>query len=234
MGLSPDQVAVTGDEAIELAYGARASVPGDALGINLRVAHYADVDASFVDIVRPIIQGFAEDKGAPLLPVPITIRPTYDPLTLRQLLAGYDDLSDGGESLNTPMKVIEQASRCRIVVAGAYHAAVFSLAQGIPTVCLARSSYYIDKFLGLQDLFGAGCQVVMLSDSDFVGDLKDAMEKAWNMTDDVRSSLCQAAARQCSMSENAYEHFGDLVRSWDADNSNTASERPISLPLKTT
>ena len=50
---------------------------------------------------------------------------------------------------------------------GAYHAAVFALAQGIPVVCLSNSPYYLAKFQGLEDLFGVGCTIVTLSEPDF-------------------------------------------------------------------
>ena len=43
IGVTPARVLTTGDEAIELAYAARAKEPGNAVGINLRVASYADV-----------------------------------------------------------------------------------------------------------------------------------------------------------------------------------------------
>ncbi len=157
----------TGDEAIELAYASRVDEPGNAVGINLRVAAYADVKTDAIDKVGSVLREFARRCKVPLLPIPVAFHEyANDQETIRRLLAGVDDESDGGLPLDTPLMLIKQTGRCRIVVTGAYHAAVFALAQGIPVVCLANSSYYLAKFQGLEDLFGLGCAIVMLGEPD--------------------------------------------------------------------
>jgi colanic acid/amylovoran biosynthesis protein len=97
------------------------------------------------------------------------------------------------------------------VVTGAYHAAVFSLSQGIPVVCLANSADYVAKFLGLQDLFGQGCDMLLLDDPMFTRKLEAALEKAWGSAEEVRRPLQRAAARQIELSRHAYERMGNLV-----------------------
>ena len=130
------EVLTTGDEAIELAYKARAEEPGNAVGINLRVASYADVKTDTIEKIGSVLQEFARRHKMTLLPIPIAFHEyAHDHETIRQLLAGFDDESDGGLSLDTPLMLVKQTARCRIVVTGAYHAAVFALAQGIPVVC---------------------------------------------------------------------------------------------------
>jgi colanic acid/amylovoran biosynthesis protein len=106
---------------------------------------------------------------------------------------------------------MRQLQRCRIVVTGAYHAAVFALAQGIPAVCLARSPFFVDKFLGLADQFGAGCEVLLLDDADLPKRLASAMERAWASAEQIRPVLLEAAARQIEISRAAYRKFHDLV-----------------------
>lgn len=125
----------------------------------------------------------------------------------------YQDDTDGGLSLDTPMKLIEQAGRCRVVVTGAYHAAVFALAQGVPVVCLASSPYYVAKFLGLKDQFGAGCETVFLNEPDVLEKLASPLEAAWQSAERVRMPLQQAALRQIGLSRAAYERCRDLLDS---------------------
>jgi colanic acid/amylovoran biosynthesis protein len=96
--------------------------------------------------------------------------------------------------------VIRAAGRCRVVVTGSYHAAVFALAQGKSAVCIARSSYYAGKFQGLRNQFGDGCQVVSLECARGPELLSDAIRSAWSRADEVRPDLLQAAQEQIARS----------------------------------
>lgn len=208
------KVQTTGDEAIELAYEARVEEMGAGIGVNLRVATYSEVGQNTVEIIKPVLQEFARRHHAPLIPVPIAFHAwANDHQTIQHIMAGYDDESDGGLSLGTPMQVIKQAGRCRIVVTGAYHAAVFALAQGIPTVCLAKAPYYVAKFLGLEDQFGLGCDTVYLNDPEVSEKLAAAIEKAWQTAEAVRLPLRQAALRQIDLSRSSYELVRALMTS---------------------
>lgn len=212
LGVAPSRVQVTGDEAVELAYEARPAQLGHALGVNLRVASYAEVNEDVCDVLRPVLQHFAREHGAPMLPVPIAFHAwASDHLAIRRILAGHDDHSDGGLALDTPLKVIEQVGRCRVVVTGAYHAAVFALSQGIPVVCLARSADYVAHFFGLEDQFGQGCETLLLDDPTFTQKLEAALEKAWRSAEEVRLPLQRTAARQIELSWHAYERVRNLV-----------------------
>jgi polysaccharide pyruvyl transferase WcaK-like protein len=128
-------------------------------------------------------------------------------------LAGFDDRSDGGATLDTPLKVIKQISLCRVVVTGAYHAAVFALAQGIPVVCLAKSRDYVAKFLGLEDQFGRGCETIFLDEPDALEKLADAIGRTWQSAELVRRPLQEAARSQIQLSWEAYEQVRDLQNS---------------------
>jgi polysaccharide pyruvyl transferase WcaK-like protein len=212
IGVPVQNVVTTGDEAIELAYTARVGDLGSALGINLRVASYTDVNAGIVGQVRSVLQEFARRQQVPLLPIPIAFHDyANDHQAIRQLLAGFDDDSDGGLSLKTPQMLIKQVARCRVVVTGAYHAAVFALAQGIPVVCLANSPYYLAKFQGLKDLFGVGCAIVTLSEPHLQQRLMTAIEEMWNTADIVRSPLLHSALRQIEVGRGAYQLVSNLL-----------------------
>jgi colanic acid/amylovoran biosynthesis protein len=210
LGVPGDRVMSTGDDAIALAYEARPAALGCGVGINLRVARSAASKDSDVPVVREGLWRFAQVRPAPLVPLPIARQRDLDALVIRQLI-GQDDAMGDGRELDTPLKVIHQVGRCRIVVTGAYHAAVFALAQGVPAVCLARSPYFMDKFLGLADQFGSGCHLVSLDDPDVPARLVDAMEQAWAEAPAGRVPLWQAAARQIERGQAAYQHVHALV-----------------------
>ena len=210
LGVSQKQVLVTGDDAIELAYEARSPKLGNGIGVNLRLANYADVSIEIVEIVRAALQEVAKKKGIPLIPVPIS-EYDADAETIQQLLAGYQEGSDGGQSLDTPLKVIKQIGRCRIVVTGSYHAGVFALAQGIPVVSLANSKYYIDKFSGLASQFGIGCEFILLDDNQLREKLYTSIENAWNSKEEVRGQLLESARRQIKLGYAAYRRVYELV-----------------------
>ncbi len=214
IGVSSARVLTTGDEAVELAYAARVNEPGYAVGINLRVAPYAHVKADSIEEVRPVLQEFARRHKAPLHPIPIAFHEyANDHQTIRRLLTGFDDESDGGRSLDTPPMLVKQVARCRILVTGAYHGAVFALAQGIPVICLTNSPYYLAKFQGLEDLFGVGCTTVMLGETDFPSKLAAAIESTWNSAEVVRLPLLRSARSQDESSRRAYHRVKCLLDS---------------------
>ena len=207
LGVPRDRVFETGDDAIELALAAPAQVR-TGLGVNLRLAPYTGLDESTVAAIRPAVHAFARARGVPVHPVPIGLHAhAADDHAIRLLLAGLDDASDGGAGLDTPQKVIDQVARCRVVLTGAYHAAVFALAQGIPVVGLAESELYVDKFAGLADAFGTGCTIVSAGKPDLAGRLAAALAAAWDAAPHQRASLRAAAEQQARRSREAYARF---------------------------
>jgi len=216
MGVKPEKVIVTGDDAIELAFCARPVELGTAIGINVRFANYSRLNREDIDLLRKTLQTFAKSKSILMLPIPIEhfsdkVNTYSDSYSIRELLKGFDDFSDGGHSLDTPSKVIEQIGRCRLVVTGSYHAGVFALSQGIPVVGLAKSQYYVDKFEGLSNQFPEGCKSVLLSKEGFESDLQAALENLWKEAEHLRSKLLEAAKQQIDAGHLAYKRIYDLV-----------------------
>lgn len=212
LGLSSSQILTAGDEAVEIGYEGRENELGSAVGINLRVASYSNVNGDMIDGLRQVLHEFARRHNAPLIPVPIAFHAwASDHLAIQRLLQGYDDHSDGGVTLDTPLKVIRQIGRCRIVVTGAYHAAVFALSQGIPVVGLSASDDYTAKFLGLEDQFGLGCETVLLGEPDPSERVAAAIERAWQSAENVRLPLQEAARRQIAQSQGAYERVKENI-----------------------
>jgi polysaccharide pyruvyl transferase WcaK-like protein len=212
LGTTPERVVVTGDDAIELAYKARDATFGSGIGVNLRIASYSEVHGDHLEVVRTTLCAAAQRYRARIIPVPIShYADQSDPKAIRELLYGYDDASDGGEHLDSPSKVFSQISDCRLVVTGSYHAAVFALAQGIPVVGLVKSPFYIDKFLGLADQFGVGCDVISLDDPRWPEKLSAAIDAAWGSAEHVRPHLLEAARQQIACSRAAYQRVHDLM-----------------------
>lgn len=214
LNLSHIPVITTGDDAIELAYEARGTQLGNGIGINLRMSDYAKTDTKQVETIRLVLQNTANIKDVRLIPIPISQSQSNSDVTaIQKLLLGYDNASDGGKSLDTPLKVIEQVRQCRVVVTGSYHAAVFALSQGIPVIGLANSEYYIDKFMGLSDQFGNGCEVILLNDGQLQDNLKLAIDKAWISAQTVRPQLLESARKQIELGHNAYKKVYYIVES---------------------
>jgi len=214
LGVTPERVIITGDDAVEAAYRMRPSKLGEGIGVNLRVASYAEVDSELAQAIRSALHEAARACRAPLVPVPISFRPwDSDVETLRLLLAGYEPTWNGQEDLDAPRAVIGQVQRCRLVVTGSYHGAVFALAQGIPAIGLARSTYYVDKFLGLAEQFGAGCRVIRLDSEALQEQLVCNIRETWQLADQMRPQLLQAAARQVEKGWAAYQRLFELMTS---------------------
>ena len=210
LGVRPEQITVTGDDAIELAYERRKPEFERGIGVNVRVAYYANTDRSVLSLVRDALQAAAGRYEAPLLPVPISLQEGgIDAAAIRELLAGHTGRTDSGASLQAPAEVIDQVGRCRVVVTGSYHGAVFALAQGIPAIALVRSKYYENKFLGLADQFGGGLELLHMDAVDFRQQLDGALERAWSTAEHVRPMLLEAAARQIALSRSAHSQVAE-------------------------
>lgn len=213
VGVADERITTTGDDAVELAFRARAEPPGGlGLGVSLRVARYANFDGRALRFVEEALRRAAAAFAAPLVPVPISHQPNeQDADVIARLLPESDALPPGG--LSAPLAVIEQVRRCRVVVTGSYHAAVFALAQGIPAVGLAASEYYVDKFLGLADQFGGGCLLVTADEpASLEQRLMLAIEQMWESADDLAPRLLEAAARQVDQGHAAYRRLPGLLR----------------------
>ncbi len=214
LGVKKQHIFVTGDDAIELAYELRPARLGNGIGVNLRVAKYSETNTKHIDMVRAALQDAVRKHSAPLIPLPISLYDKEsDARIIGQILTGRDDALDCTQNSDSPAGIIEKAGLCRVVVTGSYHSAVFALAQGVPVVALANSAYYVNKFLGLAEQFGCGCEVLFLDDEQVLEKLCGGIEKAWMSAEELRPRLLEAAARQVALGRAAYERVYQLVES---------------------
>jgi polysaccharide pyruvyl transferase WcaK-like protein len=213
VGVSASNYAVTGDEAVELAYRMRPSVMGQAIGVNIRQSSYSELDQEdVVQRLSEVLFRISRRLDAPLLPIPISMFGPSDPASIKKTLQIQDQRSDGGSNLDSPEKVIRQAGQCRIVVTGSYHAAVFALSQGIPVIAFARSHHYLNKFNGLIAQFGDGCALVDLSNNmDFTAELGEAVLQQWKMAEELKPMLLNSAREQIRAGRELYRRLQTLA-----------------------
>jgi polysaccharide pyruvyl transferase WcaK-like protein len=212
LGVPPGAVTVTGDDALELIAGASVA-DGQALGVNIRASGYAGVDPAAMAVVGAVLLQAAGALQAPVVALPVCrYAADADLAAIRALLRpGHSRTDIVLRDLTTPRALIAAAARCRAIVTGSYHAAVFGLAQGVPAVCLTKSSYYDAKFAGLRALFPGACFVVSLEQPGMAARLRAAIDEAWHLPNPARAAAGEAAARQRSAGRGAYAQFRDAV-----------------------
>jgi len=212
-----DRILMTGDDAVELAYDRRPTQLGVDIGVSVRLAHYTAVDSHHLEPVRALLHDQAMNYGAQLVAIPISCDGhEADQQQIARLLRGYPRTSSSWRRFDPPVDVIRTVGRCRVVIAGAFHAAVFALAQGIPVVGLVRSQEYANKFQGIVDQFGSGCQLLNLNDPDWDQQFSAAFEGAWKRAEDLRPELLDRARHQISLNRAGYQRIAGIVREYSS------------------
>lgn len=211
-GVDPNRIIVTGDDGVELAYGMRRAELGVGVGVNLRLSDYSGVGVEALNCLRRAFAALSKFLDAPLIPVPVShVRHEADVNSILRLIPLDEAELKRAQAIRTPRALVRQIQRCRVVVTGSYHAGVFALANGIPTVCLARSEYYIDKFLGLGDMFGIGCDTVMLDRPDHADQVDAAVLRLWDAAPVMRPKILASAEAQVAAGHAAYRRIHDIV-----------------------
>jgi polysaccharide pyruvyl transferase WcaK-like protein len=198
-----DRIILAGDDGLQLAFDNRANAMGGSIGVNLRVAKYSQIEVDLVNTIRHALHSVATRLGSRFIPVPILFRDDSDLRTAAALVSGYEDRTCGAPVM-TPVDVIQRIGRCRVMVTGSYHGAVFALGQGIPAIALAKSPYYLGKFQGLREQFGDGCQLIDWSDRVDADDLIHAIDCAWTSAAQLRPTLLKCAEDQIRNATDAY------------------------------
>ena len=211
-GVAAGRVLVTGDDAIELAYHARNDEIGSDIGFCLRVAGYAPVPAGVADLIGRVVRSAAAERTAALVPLIIAEYRSQDRRSTLPLVRGYANVIGPLPRYVHPVEIARRVGRCRVVVTGAYHLAVFALSQGIPVVALTSSAYYDNKFLGLSAMFGQGLNLVRLDDPCLEQTLATAIDRAWLTALAVREPLRARARMQIDASRAAFDRVATLTQ----------------------
>jgi polysaccharide pyruvyl transferase WcaK-like protein len=213
LGIRPDAMTVTGDDALELIDGSGVA-EGDALGVNVRVSRYAGLDPASAVAVGDLVLAAAAVLQAPIVGLPVSrYEADADLDAIHALIRRGDGRADVmANDIASSKALISAAASCRAIITGSYHAAVLGLAQGVPTVCLTKSSYYDAKFGGLRALFPGACFVVSLDPPDLPGRLHTAIQQAWHLPAPTRAIARNTAAALRSAGRNAYAQFQAAVQ----------------------
>ena len=210
LGVAPERILVSGDDAVELAHSARQWRIGADIGVCLRTTDYGQVAARAPEVVGRAVRLLADDMNAALVPLILSEYRSDRRCTL-PLVADYTRVVPPlGRSVSA-QAVAARVSRCRVLVTSAYHLAVYALAQGIPVVGLSSSLYYDDKFLGLDDMFGGGMELVRLDDPKLPDRLNVALRDSWRRAPALHGPLRAMAADQVRAGQELYERILGLA-----------------------
>jgi hypothetical protein len=211
LGVRTPEIVITGDDAVELAHERRTADLGELIGVNLRVGRSSEMNDSDIEEVARALATATKRLGTHLVALPTARDIARPDSEVTRILVREWAAPPSPEPLDTTAAVIDEVRRCRVVVSGAYHTAVFALAQGIPTVGLAKSAYFGDKLECLADLFGAGCIVVSVCERGFGESLERAIEDLWSRAASLRPGLLAEAERQVAAARAAYGRLPSLV-----------------------
>ena len=215
LGVAAERIVVTGDDAIELGYDARRDEPGTDIGLCLRAAGYSPVARAARASVARAVTALASETGSTLRPLIISEYRSEDRRSTLPLVAGFPRVAPGLGRYATPRELAGRVARCRVLVTGAYHLAVFALSQGIPVVGLTSSRYYDDKLHGLRDMFEGGLEPIRLDDPDLEHRLGQAVRTAWDRAGELREPLRARAREQIAASQQGFERVFALVEHTD-------------------
>ncbi|MCZ4582196.1 polysaccharide pyruvyl transferase family protein [Rhodococcus opacus] len=213
LGVSSERIVVTGDDAVELAYDMRSDPIGTDIGVCLRVAGYSQVTGGAQDVVGRVVRGFAGSVDAGLVPLIVSEYEAEDRRSTMPLVDGFPVVRSILGRFASARDLVAEVARCRVLVTGAYHVAVFALAQGIPVVGLSTSRYYDDKLGGLSGMFPGGVELVQLAEDGLEERLTRAVHHMWQAAPDLRSGLRAEARAQVCASRRAFERVYALVES---------------------
>ena len=209
LGVPPERVTITGDDALALLAGRPPAASPAGLGVNVRCAVYAGLDAPAVAAIGDVLRAQAA-RGRHLVALPIERHADVDDLgAIARCVAPLT--LDAGGAPRTPGAFVDTVEGCRAVVTGSYHGAVLALGSGVPAVAVTASRYYTHKMTGLAGLFGGSCRIVDARQADFPERLRDAIDAAWDDPASVRTGLRAAAAEQAARGHAAFDRLADRV-----------------------
>lgn len=180
-------VVVTGDDALVALTDADHRLVAkrcNVIGVNVRVSRYSGLEVGAGEAFAAGIWDAAKRLDARVIPLPVSNYPVDADLpAIRSVLSSVPASSRGNltsaVAFESPRALIDAVAKCRVVVTGSYHAAVFAVGSGVPVVALSASKYYDAKFSGLLDLYPGLLRIESLNAPCLAARLSDALDSAW-------------------------------------------------------
>lgn len=208
-----DKIIMTGDDAIELAYQIRSKKRGTGIGLSLRVSHYTEINKRNIEAIRSIVIKAAKKFNAELISAPTDVNDS-DKKYIEEIMQDYPRTFSSWRKFELSSEIINRIGRCRLMISGTFHGAVFALAQGIPVVALAKSEEYLNKFTGLANEYvEKGCQVINLNNENLDKEFSEAIDLAWKSSDLLHNKLLIDSKRQINLGYSAYQRIFEFVES---------------------
>ena len=209
LGVPSARVLVTGDDALRLAGAGGPPAAGGALGVNLRLARYAATGAADAQIVAAALGRVYPAVVEELVALPVSSYASESDLqAIASVLPPAAAPRTPLDELPQPADLAREVSRCRAVLTGSYHVAVFALARGIPVVGVSNSGYYDHKFNGLAQLFPeTAVRCVALRGPAAIEELAGAVIDALAAPNPLREAIAESAAQQCARHDALMRQF---------------------------
>lgn len=219
LGVQPENVVVTGDDAIEI-IAQEKELPqietNSGIGINVRVSFYSDICENVLRKISHVLDCIRKKYFEfELYPIPIQFRGSNNDLhnilqIFNCIVISFD--REKVDCFNIFDNLINNIRKCRIVITGSYHAAVFALSMGIPVISIYGTEYYRQKFVGLADMFEAGCVTIDVNREDFEKKMIDVVSELYLNASQFREILLKKRDEQVRLGKEAYNKLLRLIR----------------------
>ena len=202
------QFRVCGDDAFALLSQFQLTEESKAplIGVNLRPASYAELDTNAMRTLRDVLLHFVQMEKGYVLPLAVSLPPSDDDAgSVRELFSSA--LLAETENVDSPTQLYTQVNRCRLVITASYHAAVFALAAGVPTIGLVASAYYEQKFSGLNAFFPHLLTPIQMNDEIFLSRLQTTINRLFNLSPAEKNTGRTTAQDLATRVDEAYKTF---------------------------
>jgi polysaccharide pyruvyl transferase WcaK-like protein len=212
LDVSLRNVVISGDDAIELALNSSETNPVQRfIGVNFRMSLRSQLETDKLSVIKEILIDLKERVNLELIALPVYIKnPGSDISSLRKFFGEGDLRISDPMKIKEPEELIKLIGKCKIVISGSYHSAVFALSQGIPVVAIASTNYYLHKFVGLANQFHTGCEVVDLKSPTFAYEFNSSIQEVLCITEDQKKEMKSQANEQVKISYDIYQRFLSL------------------------
>lgn len=204
IGISDDKVMCTGDDALTLIRDCDSHRSRTDIGLNLRVSGYSGLSSETLVLFRDGLGQFLDARQTHSSTIPISFFENEDDNTrVNDLMNGLNN-HDSTLVDDSPAGIVAAVGKCRMVITGSYHAAVFALSQGVPVIALVASEYYKRKFGGLLLQFGTGIHLLSLDQINDANAVFERISQVYDSAPEVSGPLLAAAARQQTLAGQYY------------------------------